>query len=519
MAFGLASVHSRQTRLVSLAEAGWRGDVAAGALGAFSAGALPPFHLVPLLLFTVPALLTLIDQAPRPATAFRFGFWFGFGHHLLGLYWITDAILFEASRFWWFVPLAVPGLSALLAIFIAVPCALARLSRAGLARLLVLAGLWTLGDLARQFVASGFPWNPWASVWAIPGPLGDIMLQPLAWIGTPGLTLVTVFVAGLPSLGRRGWMALAAAMLLWAGLGAFRVSERPLPAPELHVVVVQGDIPEGEKWSAERAEQILDRYLLLTAEAIAKVGPGKAVVVWPETASPYPLEEAAMLRSIIAASANPVGRAASAWTLVGSVRFGPDKRPRNSLFALAPSGAVGGVYDKWHLVPGGEYQPNWLPLPVQIVPGGGFVPGSGPHTLDGDGLVPVGPFICYEAIFPHAVIDEAHRPQWMVNVTNDAWFGNSSGPRQHLAAARMRAVEEGLPLVRAANTGISAVFDAHGHEIARLPLNREGSLVVPLPGPLPQPFFARFGLWIPGLLAAFMVALGIIGSRVYKNQI
>jgi apolipoprotein N-acyltransferase len=470
MAFGLASVHSRQTRLVSLAEAGWRGDVAAGALGAFSAGALPPFHLVPLLLFTVPALLTLIDQAPRPATAFRFGFWFGFGHHLLGLYWITDAILFEASRFWWFVPLAVPGLSALLAIFIAVPCALARLSRAGLARLLVLAGLWTLGDLARQFVASGFPWNPWASVWAIPGPLGDIMLQPLAWIGTPGLTLVTVFVAGLPSL-------------------------------------------------AERAEQILDRYLLLTAEAIAKVGPGKAVVVWPETASPYPLEEAAMLRSIIAASANPVGRAASAWTLVGSVRFGPDKRPRNSLFALAPSGAVGGVYDKWHLVPGGEYQPNWLPLPVQIVPGGGFVPGSGPHTLDGDGLVPVGPFICYEAIFPHAVIDEAHRPQWMVNVTNDAWFGNSSGPRQHLAAARMRAVEEGLPLVRAANTGISAVFDAHGHEIARLPLNREGSLVVPLPGPLPQPFFARFGLWIPGLLAAFMVALGIIGSRVYKNQI
>ena len=169
--------------------------------------------------------------------------------------------------------------------------------------------------------------------------------------------------------------------------------------------------------------------------------------------------------------------------------------------------SIGAVYDKWHLVPFGEYQPDWFPLGIQVVPGGGFGRGPGPRTLHVPGLPSFGPLICYEAIFPGQVVDPTDKPEWLVNVTNDAWFGNSAGPRQHLAAARLRAVEQGLPLVRAANTGISAVFDAHGHEIGRLGLNRAGTLSAALPPPLPAPLFARAGLLLPGGLAIACLAL------------
>ncbi len=174
-------------------------------------------------------------------------------------------------------------------------------------------------------------------------------------------------------------------------------------------------------------------------------------------------------------------------------------RPRNSLFALTgrrrPSR---GIYDKWHLVPFGEYIPDWLPLPIMVVPGGGFASGPGPRTLHVPGLPPVGALICYEAIFSGQIVDRNDRPAWLVNVTNDAWFGNSTGPRQHLAAARMRAVEEGLPLMRAANTGISAAFDARGHELGAVGYaDRPARWSWRCLPALPATLFARFGLWLP----------------------
>src|SRR6185437_181769 len=228
-------------------------------------------------------------------------------------------------------------------------------------------------------------------------------------------------------------------------------------------------------------------------------------------------ESDAMARLAIAEAANGGGTGATP-ALIGTIRlpggsFAAGQRPFNSLIGITGSGAVAGIYDKWHLVPGGEYQPSWVPLPVQLVPGGGFDPGPGPRTLHILGLPPVGVLICYEAIFPGQGVDEADRPDWLVNVTNDAWFGTSSGPRQHLAAARMRAVEEGLPLMRAANTGITTGFDAEGHEIGRLGMGQTGVLAVPLPGALPATPFARFGLAIPGLLAAAVLALGLAARR------
>ncbi len=496
------------------AATGWRANLAAAGLGALSAAALPPLHVLPVLLLAVPGLLCLIDGSRGAWAAARRGFWFGFGHHVLGLYWITEAILLESARYWWLVPLAVPALSALLALFIAAPCALARSALPGWRRALMLASAWTLFDLARQYVGTGFPWNPWGSVWAIPGAVGDVMIQPAAWVGTPGLTLATLLLAASPVLGRRGLAGAAVVLAGWAGLGWVRLQEPEPPGSGLTAVLVQGNVAQGQKWDRATALATFERYLDLTHRAVAALDGAPSVVIWPETASVFLLQSDAAARQAIARAAAPA-RAA----LVGSLTFtagapsaDPGNLPRNSLVALTPDGAVAGIYDKWHLVPFGEYAPSWVPLAIQVVPGQ-FAFGRGPETLHMPGLPPFGATICYEAIFPAEVVDQSDRPDWLVNITNDAWFGNSTGPRQHLAAARMRTVEEGLPLMRAANTGISVGFDSQGRELGRLPMGVAGSLALPLPGQRPPTPFGRWGLVLPGLLALAGAGIAVGSTR------
>jgi apolipoprotein N-acyltransferase len=486
---------------------GLRADLAALGLGVFAALALPPVYALPALLVSLPGLMALIDAAPGPAVAARRGWWFGFGFYLVGLYWITEAILIEAARFWWFVPIAVPALAATLAAFIAAATWAARFARAGWPRAFALAGAWVLADIARQFVGTGFPWNPLGSVWEFPGWLGDVFIQPSAWMSIHGLTLLTVLLALTPALGWR-WRGAGAVLLgAWAAFGVIRLQQPSPPAPGLNVVLVQGNVAEGQKWDRTLIDSIFERYLRFTLEGMARSGSGPAVVVWPETASPFLLQQDAVARQDI------VEASKGAPALVGALRFDSNGTLRNSLFALTGSGMVAAVYDKWHLVPFGEYQPSWFPAGIQVVPGGGLARGPGPRTLHVPGLPPVGPLICYEAIFPGQVVDPADRPAWMINITNDAWFGDSSGPRQHLAAARMRAVETGLPLLRAANTGITAAFDARGHELARLARATAGALVIPLPPALPPTPFAQYGLPIPFLFAAGVLALGLLAGR------
>jgi apolipoprotein N-acyltransferase len=485
---------------------GWRADLAAFLLGVVSAAALPPVFALPVLLLTVPGLLILIGATPGPLVAARRGWWFGFGLHLLGLYWVTEAILIEAATFWWFVPIAVPALAATLALFLAPAAAVARIAASGWRRVLALSGAWVLGDLARQFVLTGFPWNLWGSVWEFPGSLGDVFIQPAAWVSVHGLTLATLLLAATPLLGWRFQLAGAVGLSVWALAGVARLQPqlRPLATP-INAVLVQGDVPEGQKLNQTSAMQILGRYLELTRQGVAAAGPGAKVVIWPESASPFLIDREPVVRQAILASSG------GAPALIGSIRLDAATRPYNTLFALDADGQIAGRYDKWHLVPFGEYQPKWVPIPVQIVPGGGFARGPGPQTLHVPGLPPFGAFICYEAIFPGQIIDEADRPAWMVNITNDAWFGDSTGPRQHLAAARMRAVEEGLPLMRAANTGISAAFDARGHQLGQIGIDQVGVLTVPLTAPLPPTLFSRFGLVIPLSLAALATIGGLLG--------
>ncbi|MBW4023523.1 MAG: apolipoprotein N-acyltransferase [Proteobacteria bacterium] len=479
-------------------------------LGLISALALPPTYILPALWISLPGLLWLIGRAPTARQAGLLGLAFGFGLNVVGLYWITDPILLEAAQFWWLVPFAVPGLSLAVGVFIAVPCALAWRARPGLARILVLAGTWTLADLALQFVFTGFPWNDWGTDVAVPGLLGTVLIQPAAWIGNLGLTLAVVFAASLPALGRRGVVASAILMLVWAGAGAARLALAHPAHPKAMIGIIQGD--GGVEFASDRttALALFRRYLRLSAAAVteAKAEDGgrlPVAILWPETASPFLLQTDAGARQAISDAVGP-----GVSVLAGMLRFGTGDSIYNSMGVVQGPGPLVAYYDKWHLVPFGEYQPAWLPM--QILPGHGFSRGPGPETLHILGLPPVGPIICYESLFSGQIIKESDRPAWIALITNDAWFGNSSGPRQHLAAGRLRAVEEGLPLARAANTGISALFDASGREVQRLGMEQQGYLVAPLPGALPPTIFSRLGLWAPAVLGLLFVLAGVAGG-------
>ncbi len=464
--------------------------------GLASALALPPVHLLPVLLFSIPAFLRLIGGAAGWRQVALLAWLFGFGLNVAGLYWITEPILTESATFWWLVPFADPLLAFAVAFYSIIPALAAFYAKPGLARLLVFAGTWVVSDLIRQYAFSGFPWNLWGTDWAIQGHLGDVFLQLAALVGVHGLTLLTVFIAGLPLLGRRGFFAAAVILLGWGGFGLWRL-QTPVAATGVTLALVQPDFPVPGSFTRGALEARWERLLSMSA---AGLHAGAAAVVWPEAASPWLLDSDAVARQQLAAVTG------TAPILAGSIRALSDTDYRNSLVLTAGPVPALATYDKWKLVPFGEYTPTWIP--VRITPGVGFSPGTGPKTIKVDGLPPFGPLICYEDIFSGQIVNEAHRPAWLVVVTDDAWFGDSAGPDQHFVNARLRAVEEGLPLARDANSGTSAMFDAFGHLTASLPLNSAGVLVAPLPGALPETLYARLGLALPLGLSLLLVLAG-----------
>lgn len=491
-----------------------RALLAAFGLGLVSALALPPVHAVPVLLLGFPGLLALATAARDWRRAAWIGFAWGWGHHLAGIYWVTYAILTDVAQFWWLVPVAAPALAVPLALFCVPPVLAARALPPGWPRLLGFAGAWVAMEMLRGVAFTGFPWNLTGTVWAF----AALPVQGAAIIGVHGLSLATVLLACLPLLGSR--RALAGGVLVlagFAGFGAWRLAQPEPPARPVQLVLVQGNVAQDLKWRADQRMPIFRRYLDLTAEAArqaAAEAPGSRIaVIWPETASPFLLAQDPEARRL-AAEALPPG----AELISGTVRaeWGPDgvlRRVYNSLVVLDDRGEVLSVYDKAHLVPFGEYMPLSGLIPIRMVVGGmDFSAGPGRLTLAPPGLPPFGALICYEVIFPGAVTPSP-RPDWLVNITNDAWFGDSAGPWQHLATARLRAAEEGLPLARAAQTGISAVFDAHGRRLAMLPIGATGTLTTALPGAIPPTPFARFGLWIPGVLVAISLGLALLGRR------
>lgn len=475
---------------------GWRRLAAAAFCGALAAAALPPFYGLPLLLPAFTVALWLLGGAASQRQAALIGWAFGCGHFAVGLYWVGIAFLVDAARFGWAMPFAVAGLAAGLALFSALSFWLAwlaarRFALDGLGRVLAFTLAWLLAEGLRSWIFTGFPWNLMGTVWAFSAET----LQPAAYGGVWLLSLMTVAAAAAPAAlagpGRSGPTQRAAALFLlflplaaW-GLGSWRLASAPAAGSAVvetaRLRLVQPSIPQELKWRADR------KVANLRLQAELSLAPGfedRTIVIWPETAVPFLLAAEPRLRQELAGVVPPGG-----YLIAGAPRVDPaDPQGKiwNALHALDGDGRIVATYDKVHLVPFGEYTPlrDLLGLAKLTAGTRDFSPGDGLKSLTLPGLPPFSPLICYEVIFPGAVMppaDDAPSPRWLLNLTNDAWFGNSSGPYQHFAAARVRAVEEGLPLVRAANNGISAVIDSYGRIIDQIELNDRGILDVELP--------------------------------------
>lgn len=476
-----------------------------------------PFHLWPL---TLGALLLLFAQgqtrlalaAPGRAAFGQGAAWFGAagaGYFMLALSWIVEPFLVDIALYGWMAPFALPLMAGGLALFWAAAGALAVLAAAGQTRLLPLAlalTLW-LAEGARGLLFTGFPWAELGQIW-----IGTPLDQSAAYIGGFGLTGLTFLAAGL-TLSGPGRLArvlgplsaFALGLALWL-FGAARLAA-PLPdGPGGVLRLVQPHIAQSVKWDPEAAAGHLEKLLRLSALPPTGSAPAD-LVIWPETAVPYYLDPT--LTQYLADFGPGVPLIAGAQT---GVQGAPPPPPGaegealgpvfNALVVITPDGAITQRYDKRHLVPFGEYIPfgDWAWERFGLAAfaaqtGHAYTPGGARALLDfGPRLGAALPLICYEVIFPR----ELHRPLaeragWILQVTNDAWFGRWSGPYQHLDQARLRAIEQGLPLVRVANTGVSAVVDARGRILQSLPLGAEGVLDAALPGALPPPPFARWG--------------------------
>ncbi|MCG8691039.1 MAG: apolipoprotein N-acyltransferase [Minwuiales bacterium] len=500
---------------------GWRRAAVAFVLGALTTAAMAPLHLVPLAVVSFTGLVWLLDGAATRRAAFWIGWWFGYGYFVTGLYWIASAFFVEPDRFALLAPLPVLGLPAVVAVFPALATLIARWRPlTGIARVLALALAWLALEYLRSHIFTGFPWNLMGYVWAF----SPAVLQVTAAVGIHGLSLLTVTAFAMPALladgsggptpraGRAVAVAFGALALVWAG-GAVRLAMADNgTVADVRIRIVQANIPQADKWQPEQRAVHLTRHLELTR------GPGaRAVthVVWPETAVPFYLNVDHGVRELIAKAVT--AGAPDRVLITGSIRRSDPAdatfRAWNSVLGIGAGGAILDSYDKAHLVPFGEYLPfrgllSRVGLDKLAHGAVDFTAASDLRLANLPGLPPARMLVCYEAIFPSEIVPVgADRPGLLVNVTNDAWFGQQAGPYQHFAMARTRAVEQGLPLLRAANTGISGIVDGYGRVQGLLGLGARGVLDGDLPVALAPTPYARFGDLVPLALWLAMLAL------------
>jgi len=517
---------------------GWRRTGLALGAGALSALAMAPFNAWPVLFLTFPVLVWLIDGAAAgrwhgvPAAAIS-GFWFGLGYFVPGLYWTGYAFFVDAPTFAWLTPFAVLGLPAYLALYTALGFALARLIWTnGTLRVLALAIGLTASEWLRGHLLTGFPWNAFG--YALSEPLA--LAQTASLIGLWGLTFISVAIFASPAVlidgkssGPRPWAVPAAALALLVAMGIFgaaRLSLQPTKmVADVKLRIMQPNLQQDVKFNYAAKADVMQKYLTLSDRASGPQSTGvrdATILIWPESAFPFFLTREADAMAQIA-ELLPKGTV----LITGSVRAPDDLKPGvkvtrayNSIYVIDHDGSVLSVYDKLHLVPFGEYLPfqNWMEklgfsqlTKVQ----GGFIAGTRRHPLAIPNAPRALPLICYEVIFPRNVAARDDRPGWIVNLTNDGWFGISTGPYQHLQQARLRAIEEGLPVVRAANTGISAVIDPMGRIAAQLGLGLEGVLDAGLPAAIPPTIYARIGN-IPAAMIVIAALIFVIWRRVKR---
>ena len=532
-----------------IAARGWRRRLIALVAGAFGALALAPLDIGPALIVTMVVAVWLLDGCRGALSdlrsfsarvdggalrqAFGAGWWLGFGYFLAGFWWLGAAFLIDPS-FAWALPIGVLGMPAMLAIFTGVGFVLARLLwRPGATRILALAVGLGLSEWARGHLFTGFPWNTFGMG------LGGMLLtaQTASIVGLDGLTLLSVALYAAPATladrdPRRRWYPVALAATVGGALclyGGMRLAEPPPPnVPGVVVRIMQPGLWPDQSFSPENKDEIVAKYIALSqTDDVAKhiTLQDVTLLVWPESAFPFILTQDAK-------SLDAIGQMLPSHTTLatGAAREvdvqARDGKPEyseyyNAILAIARGGKIIDSYDKIHLVPFGEYLPfsallsrlglrNFVPVP------GGFEPGTSRHALAIPGLPPAAPLICYEAIFPDEVTAQTlvrpERPRVLLNVTNDGWFGLTTGPSQHFAQARLRTIEQGLPLIRGAATGISAILNPYGKVVASLPLGSSGILDGPLPMPIFTPLFVSYGKML-ALMVWLSTLLFLLGSR------
>lgn len=497
---------------------GWRGKLACFLFGALLAAAFAPLRWWWVAPISLPFLFLMLDRARHWRSAALYGWAFGYGHMMAGTYWIANALLVDAAQFAWLLPVSVLGLSLVLGIWFGLFGALYRRWRTEntLHNLLRFAILWGVVEYLRTLGPFGFPWNLLGSAVLASAPLSQL----LALVGPYGAGFAVMGFSLLPVVflkaefsksTRRIAVAVAMATLIaWAAYGMHRLVEPPRPS-ETRIRIVQGNIAQSLKWTEEGRYASARIYAQLTQQGTDR----PPITVWPETAMPFTLRESSPWTAEIGALLPPGGV-----LITGAVRSegeGAGYRLFNSMTAIDAEGRRRDDYDKHQLVPFGEFVPLRSVLPLdKITPGNiDFSRGPAGRTVAFDAVPRYRPLVCYEIIFPWLSAG-GERPAWILNATNDAWYGLSPGPFQHFDAARMRAIEQGLPVVRAANTGISAIIDPAGRVIERLELNRRGVIDAALPQPQAATIYSGFGEYIT--LTIFLVGAIVTISSHFRPK-
>lgn len=511
--------------------------LAAGLVGAL---ALPPLGLFPALIVPMSIAVWLIDgggasRFERIRAAALSGWLLGLGYFVGGFYWLGAAFLVEPDRFAWLMPLGVLGLPAVLACFTAFGFALAALLwRPGATRILTLAFALGVSEIARGILFTGFPWNVFGMAFG----QFPLLAQSASIFGLYGLTAVVIAICATPATladssekGRSRYLPILFSGAVFIGLiafGAARLSAAKFEVfPQVKLRIMQPNLPQDAGFRPAASAEILRRYLELSDRSTSPTTAGLSSVthlVWPESPFPFVLGREPQALSMIGAAL--AGRTV---LLTGAVRLDGERlseaRAYNALQVVDGSGQIVASGDKTHLVPFGEYLPasgvlRAIGLRQFVALPGGFEPGDERRAMSAPGLPPFQPLICYEAIFsgdvmPRRLDAGRLRPEFLLNVTNDGWFGMTAGPYQHFAQARLRTIEEGMAMVRAANTGISAIVDPYGRVKQELPLGVAGVLDGQLPKPINPPIFARY----PWISVASVLALLLLGSLVGSRRI
>lgn len=490
-----------------------------------------PYHYFGLGFISFTGLLIILDSANTGRKQFLYGWLFGFAHHVTGLYWISYSMLVEPDKFAWMIPFSASIIPAILAIYIGfVSWATYRLRLKQIHKILFFAGSWTLAEMARSYLFTGFPWNL----------TGYVFLSKLAIaqagsvVSVYGLGTLAIMVFCSPYLSIRYLkknksiapvyrysiclyylVPSIITLILLSNWGSDRIRENSNRFEKTNIRIVQPNIPQKEKFDSMRVADQLFKYYNLTLQEGNVDDYVPDLIIWPEAATMINLDDDKEFLSEVA-EIIPY----SAYLILGSIRHEGwilNQKVFNSVQVIDSEGSLERTYyDKTHLVPFGEYVPlrSYLPFVEKITQGiGDFDRGTGPKTLKLSNSEPFSPLICYEIIFPGHVKSEydTQKPKWILNVTNDAWFGTTSGPYQHLDSVRMRAIEEGLPIIRSANTGISAVIDNVGRILSFIRLNKDGIIDTKLPSQIrEETYYSIYGDQIPLILAAGLIILSVI---------